>query len=223
MAFALNPQALTYLPLVLLAGAVILFFFTWIGAYPGGYPVYWQRGWQVVGGWFGTDLAGNAEFELQKSLEENRGFGPTTLAYFLVLLAAVILSASTLVVPRLPMILPALLQRILEWRPLLAAGTTLVALLFLILQMVMGFPLERAFAAIVDKDLKERREQAKTPEQVQRVEIKRGSELARFSVGYTGWLYLNLICLVGAMVAALLDFWLIRRGKRALPKMELLW
>ena len=93
---------------------------------------------------------------------------------------------------------PALRRGVLPHRPLIVGGLALLAFLFLTLQFLWGFP-------------------------AQHHAFPNDAEVMQALVYKTIWLRLTYAITVIALLAALGDFWLERRGKKPLPKLTMEW
>src|SRR5262249_18499654 len=102
-------------------------------------------------------------------------------------------------------------------------GVLLLAFLILVLQSAIGFSLESAAAAQADSSVESERASAKTPENLEKVNIKRGAELGRLSVHRTVWFRLAVLFNLLGVAAAGLELWLERRGSRPLPRLDVHW
>src|SRR5262249_6199530 len=63
--FSLVPDVLQWVAPGCLVFSVLMTFFSWNGAYPGGYGVYTQGGWGAAVGGFSTDPVGDEVFRLE--------------------------------------------------------------------------------------------------------------------------------------------------------------
>ena len=114
-----------------------------------------------------------------------------------------------------PSKLPPALYPLLPWRWGVVAALNLILLLFLVLQLVLGFSLENNFIAATDKEVaaaaKARKEATTTPE-ARKDAIDHG--IARQAVSRTVWLDLVVLFSILAVAGAALMFCLNRRGTR---------
>ena len=125
------------------------------------------------------------------------GHGNTLLVFYLLLLVvAVLLAIAAVVIPRLSIQLPAAVHQIMPWRSGIVGGLTLLAFLFLLLQLVVGLGVN-----IDDID--------GIPQEYRR--------------RTTFWLWLAFLVNLAAAVGITLDFWLAVRKSRPLPRIDVSW
>ena len=120
----------------------------------------------------------------------------TALGFFFLLffLAALLLSLACVIVPRLNIALPNWARSLWPWRSAIVAGVALLAFFFLLLQLLAWFDLEQANA-------------------------KEGYYL----VHRTLWLELAVLSLIVGVIGAALEFWLVLRKSRPLPRIDISW
>src|SRR5207302_10788932 len=94
--------------------------------------------------------------------------------YFLPVLIALVLALAPRAVTHGTLKLRPSVQQIWRWRMAILGAVLLLALLILLLQSSIGFGIERAVAAHVDAGLQAQREAAKTPEEVEVINIQSG-------------------------------------------------
>jgi hypothetical protein len=212
-----------------LAAAVILTFFPWDGAYPGGYGVYTQNAWQALFASFSYDLVGEKYLGAQPKIHDLIRASWWMLPYLLGLLAMVALAVIELVVPRLNRPLPEPIARLREQPPstrlAILAGLAGLTLISLLAQSVSRFGLERAIAATVEgePELQKLNDPSNTPEEQQRLNMLRAEKMGRFGVKHTLWLDLAVLAHILIVVSVGLEYWLYRRGDRPPPRVELRW
>jgi hypothetical protein len=202
---------------------LLLTFFPWVGAYPGGTGVYTQNAWQAMTGGFSTDPTGDAALgHREADLDKNAGFGGWMLLFILALVPALVLAVAELVLPHVRAPLPPAVRRVRDNRLSLLVLFTVLALVFLLLPMGFGFSLEKAAAEAV-KAAQPAPAEGATTAQRQEAEVKRGSQLASYALRRTAWLDLAFLALVVATAGAGLELWLTRRGDRPEPYVEVRW
>jgi hypothetical protein len=221
--FQLRPIVLPWTSAVALGLLLVLWFFPWVGTYPGGYSVYSQNAFQILGGGHSADPVGEKVLGKEDRLRENISGDWLLLLYFPAVLAALGLAVLSLVLGRKSARLPPAVQQIWPWRLAIIGVTAGLAFLILLLQLWMGFGLENGLAKIVDAGLENKRTAATTPEEKQRLEIERGSQLGSFVIERTSWYRLALLCHVVAVSAAGLEIWMARRGNKPLPQLQVDW
>jgi hypothetical protein len=101
--------------------------------------------------------------------------------------------------------------------PLLGA-VALGAFALLVIQMWMGFGLEAAAAAHVDRKQASEIADARTPQGREKATIQRGLEIDQYNFRHTLWLRLAVLGHVLLLTGVGLELWLVRRGNRPLPR-----
>ena len=221
--FQVRPSALPWITAISLGLLFISWFFSWVGSYPGGYRVYTQNTFEILGGGLSTDPVGDKVLRMDDQLRQNISVDLLLLLYFPAVLVALALAVAALVFRGdRSRLLPAL-QQIWPWRTMIIAATATFAFLILLLQLWIGFGLENGFAKVVNAKLEPKRAAATTPEEVQKFEIERGSELGRFVIERTWFFRLAILCHLVAIAAVAIDIWLARRGQRPLPQLQVEW
>src|SRR5205823_6397774 len=142
---------LQYVAPVALFLVLVLTCFAWTGVYPGGVPSAWQNAWQATyGGWsFDPDV-------IKKHVPFVPGSEPgwhfLLIFYLLLLLPTLLVTVGCLALAFVPHSkLPPAVYPILPWRWGIVAALNLILLLFLALQLVLGFSLEDNYIAAADK------------------------------------------------------------------------
>jgi hypothetical protein len=217
----INAEYLPWVAPIALGIAFLLLFFPWVGAYPGGYGVYTQRGIQALWGGFSLDPVGDKVLGLQKQIDDNiaANWFRMTL-YFLLILAALAIVIWPIVQARGGFRVPPGLEALKPWRSTLLVAILLVALVFLLMQFWSGFGLEEAITAPIDARLAKDQSAAQTQEEI---EIRRAQQLGALGLRRTAWLRWEVFFLLVALTAASLGLWLERRPDQPLPHAELHW
>ena len=219
----LRPRALPPIITVLVIVLFLLFFFPWTGVFPGGYGVYTQSGLYTMFGSRSTDEVG-VEALGDRAIDSNTiGANWLMIFYFLLMLAALVLTLAPFVVTQGTLKLPPALQRIWPWRLGLLGAALVLAFLILLLQTTIGFGIERAVDAHVDASLVQEGEAAKTPERQKILEIKRAMQIGQYAVHRTSWYRLAMLLHLAVLVAVGLELWLENRGSRPLPRADFHW
>jgi hypothetical protein len=221
---------LALIPPIALALVFVLLFFPWVGIYPGGYGIYTQNAFRALAGSYSSDSVGEEALTLDNKIHSEPTVSAETLVaipwsasmlfFVLCVLGALVLSFAPAVTSRAALRLPAVLEHVWPWRSALVAGLVLVGFLLLLLQLVVGFGLEKAAHTQVEKDLAADREKANTPEKLTIVDIRQGLEQARFSVRRTIWFDLAILCQFIALLAVGSELWIEHRGQRPLPQAQ---
>jgi hypothetical protein len=115
------------------------------------------------------------------------------MAYVFLLTLAVLLAVASVVIPRLSIQLPAGIQQIMPWRSGIVGGLTILAFVFLLLQIMVGFGEEVLSSEGVPQSLR------------------------------TVWLRLAFLVNLVAAVGTALEFWLAMRKARPLPRIDISW
>jgi hypothetical protein len=204
---------------------LVLLFFPWLSLSAGGRTIFSQSGLDVA-------FAGGAKNypdhpELQARLQEFFSIAPEprpaggwwTFLFLLVLLLGILAGVGAVVVDRLGV---AAARSLLRWRFPVLAGLSAAALLLLLLQMLVGFPLANQFQAQVEQDQQALRSRAnQADEGLERqarldwVEIQGGIKQSLLRYGLS--LRLALLLAVAACGAAVLGVRQQRRAAPALP------
>jgi hypothetical protein len=219
-----SPRVLQWIVPVCLILVFVLIFFPWVGIYMGGYSLITQSGWQAAFGDYSYDkdlTADKDPFTTMKEGKEERDAPGINLLliFFVIFMMLLVLVAIGLIVSNVvPGLLPPVVQK---WRWLLAGGVALLAFLFLILQLLIGFSLERKVVEKTDAEMKVRQEAAKTDGEKNQLAAARGYALSMLK--RTFWLRLAFTLYFLALFCTLLQIWVTRRANRPLPKVELVW
>jgi hypothetical protein len=222
--FQLRPNILPWVTAVSLGLIFLLWFFPWVGAYPGGYAVYTQNAFQIMVGTHSTDPVGEKVLKEEEGLRENVSAKLLLLLlYFPAALVALALAVAGLVFGTdQSRLLPAL-QQIWPYRLAISGALAALALFLLFLHAWLGFGLEDAAAKVADAKLAQKRSAATTPEENKKVEIERGRILGEFELERTFWYRLAFLCHLVAIIAVGLQIWLERRPGQPLPQLQVQW
>jgi hypothetical protein len=216
----ISPRVLRWVaPLAVLALFVFLFL-PWTGAYPGGYGVYTQNGFQTTWGGVSVDPVGAKALDSVQPYA-NVGANRLMLLYtLLVLLALVIILAPLALTPARAQVLPPVVRSLWRRRLELLSAVGLVALLVLLIQLRTDFGLEAAVAAGVDKHLAGELAAPGTPEEQKVARIHRGLQLGPYNLSRTLWPRLAVLGHVLLLAGLGLELWIRRRGARPLPRVD---
>jgi hypothetical protein len=218
----LDRRILPYIPVGALVLVFFLTFFPWVGSYPGGIGVLTQNAWQAA---FGSVTADTGITTFPVSPEDfHPGVSAWTLLALLTVLVALAIAVALVVMPRTQVKLPPQVQHYWPWRMLILAGVAALPLILLTLQMLVGFALETKASDEAGAAARERRAASKGEPAVRNAEVEEGMAVGRLGLHRTLALRLAYLCLLVAVLTALLEYWLDRRGaNRPLPRVELLW
>jgi hypothetical protein len=219
----LSPRAVPWIAPVCLVLLVVLLFFPWLAMSPGGVPVYSQSGWGAAFGSFWV----NPVWEKVNGFDSEKhqpGVSVLMIFYVLILillgLPAAVVSVLLTVAPQT---LPPVLQQLRPWRLALGAGIVLLCTVLLVLQLLVGFSLQNMLQTLANQQVESESQTARTPEEKEKVDLKRAHYLSQFNLRPTSWLRLAVCCHLLALAGLGLDFWLQRRGPRPLPRLDLSW
>jgi hypothetical protein len=220
--FTLDIRVLPYVAPVCVVLIFILQFFDWVGVYPGGrMAAATQSAWGAAFGsiWIDNDL----KEEAWKTKKEESSPSPSVLTIFYLLLFVLLalpVTIASVVIDRIPVKLPPGLQNIMPWRFGIVAGVNLIVFFFLLLQLAFGFSIESKYKEIV-KAAAPSTENMGTTHMKQ---IEAGRDMMLQALSTTTWLRLAVSLHLVAIIAALLMYWLERRGpSKPLPYLELRW
>ncbi len=212
----ISPRVLQWVPAVCVVLIFLLQWFTWVGVFPGGVAAYRQGAWSAA---FGTGEA-NLNVETIARVDPKGVDVSVPLIFYVILfLLDLVLTTAVAVIPfvQLPN-LPPVVKQMLPYRWGIVAVLNLVVLLFLVLQLFLGFGLESYWTAKVNKDIPAITE-GKT-DVVQVNQANRGIQLGFLE--RTGCLWLALVLHILAILAAALMYWISQRGEsRPVPKIEM--
>jgi hypothetical protein len=212
------------------ASLVLIFFLTffdWVGIYPGSVPAVWQSAWGAAFGTYGDDPDLQEFYRLEPDSKKKRldvSVSPLLILYLLpFFILALLLAIAVAVLPFLKLQLPPPVQQFLPWQWAALAGLNAILLLFLVLQMLLGFGLENSYKEWVENRLSTKKEKEPDTSKVRKeIDVQRGQYLQALS--RTIWLKLALLLQFIATVAAALVFWVEKRGPAApLPSIDVKW
>jgi uncharacterized protein YjbJ (UPF0337 family) len=216
----LSPRVLRWVAPVVVVALFVLLFFPWTGAFPGGYGVYTQNAYQTIWGGVSVDRVGTEALALAKPYDDV-GENRVMLFYTLLVLLALVLVLAPLALSAARVHgLPRIVRALWQWRLELLGAVAIAAFVLLIVQLCLGFGLEVAADARVDKNLASESSTARTPEERETATIHREVELGPFHFGRTLWLDLALLGHVLLLAGLGLEIWIKRRGLRPLPRLD---
>jgi hypothetical protein len=221
-ALYLQPAVVKWLTPVCLVVIFVLLFFPWVGYYAGDKMLVRQSGWGLAFGSFTEFRAKWLQQELLLTDNMPSMFAPLTLVYALLIALGFLAAVVLVVVAFIPV--PAV-EPYLPYRSLALGGLSILAFVFLLIQLVIGFPLERQVNRAADQTLEtalKAAEKAKNPNLAETAaQIERGYKAA--ALERSEWLrmvfFLNLL----AVVVSLTEFWLERRLGQPMPRVVFEW
>jgi hypothetical protein len=234
-ALTLSPKVMPWVSVGAWFLVFVLFFFPWVGLYPGGNYVYTQGPLSVAVGGASIDkdwvnYIRTADPTVSGFMLATKGDGKPEpvlpggsiiLGFFIFFFfwVAFLLAIVSAVWPLVQVKLPPVVEQLRPWRWAITAGLSLLAFFLLALQLLTGFGLEdtvaeRARAAVKEKypDQQQSFLDLAIAERVSAVNPQR-----TFALRLAFWLSLL------ATVAAGLQFWLDFRGQRPLPQLAVHW
>lgn len=216
-----SPRVLPWIAPACLLLVFFLQFFNWVGLYPGGIPADTQNAWQAAFGLWTPDADVEPLLPALKDKETQPGASVLTIFYLLLFFPVLAVTVASVVITMIHVKLPPGVEKILPWRWGIVAAANLVLLLFLGLQVLLGFSLDSRYGEWVDKKVKGDSTEAKNTVQKKKEEVDRGHYLE--ALCHTIWLRLVIVLHLVAIISAALMFWIAQRGThRPMPKLELL-
>jgi hypothetical protein len=222
----LHPAAVKWVAPACFVLLFVLLFFSWVGIYVGSEMLARQSGWGLAFGLAPTESRAN--WLKEKILLTERLpslFTVLTLIYAVLIVAGVVAAIALVVAPFKPV--PAI-ERFLPWRSLVMGGLSILAFLFLITQLLTGFPLEREVRKAADQNYEAAVRKAKEIQETAEREVKLREaadwrQLQEAMLQRRGWLWLVVALNLLAVLASLTDFWLERRVGRPPPRFVFEW
>jgi hypothetical protein len=221
--FGLNHLVVPWIAPACLALVFFLWFFPWVGLYPGDYSAYTQTPFQAIVGSFSFDPVAEKVMKMEEQIRSAIHLSGLSLLQLVILLAALVLAVVPFVSGKMNIAFPPVVQHLLQWRVQILAATCGVLFLLLLWQTRSGFGLENAATYPIDERFKESLNAARTPEDAQQLAIRRGLELGKLNIQHTAWLSLAGFLVIVAAGSALLEMWLARRGGKPLPLVQVHW
>ena len=131
---------------LLLAFVLTLPFFNWVGMYPSGIPALTQSGFGMAFNSYDINEVWKANYKkyLEPVTKDGPGIGLPSIFYVLVLIPAFLVALGGAIVhlKMVPVQLPPSVEPFMGYRPLLIVGLAGLALVLLVLQLIVGLPLE---------------------------------------------------------------------------------
>ena len=217
------PGWVVWLSVAGLTVAFLASLFPWAGSYPGGVRVYSQTPWQAAVGGFTTALLPAELTTDEAALTAAVRFSGWVLAYLPLLLAGLLLAWADRLVPAAVLAAPP--PRFKRVTPLAAhrttilAGVALLTLVFVALQSVTGFGLERAATAAAAAKYANEYKAADTPNKQTVAKVLAGVEENRLGMQSTTARDVALLAHLVAAGGAVGLWWLHRRGDKPLPRL----
>jgi hypothetical protein len=202
---------------------LILTFFPWQAAAPGGYTIFTQSAWGVIGGSFSESIIGNDFVEKRAALLNKHGrFNVFMLLYLLGLLLTAALALGDKFMPK-TVVLPDVVRPIWAQRQRLVSGLCAALFLLLVLQCLLGFGLESAAVRAADEAVPPPTGPDGAPpsaKQIQTRDLNHALEVNSYGIRRTWWFHLAALAQLIAVVGVGLMQWLDTRGVKAEPWAE---
>lgn len=219
----INRKLCEWLVPIALTLAFFLTFFKWAGLYPGGYSAYTQNAWQALFADFSVDPVAEKAMDLEKSLNEQVHSSWWLLPYLPLLMLAVLLSWAEPIIRTFQLKLPAVVEQNWKYRQAAISGCAGATLFFLLIQCVSGLGIQRAANAKVEATFKSQIDGAKTPEEVQKVEMEMAEKRGGYSAHTTLALKLAVLVHFLAVIGIAGDTLLAHRGNKPPPGIGVMW
>lgn len=212
-----------WLPVVSLTVALIsVLFFSWVGAYPGGYRAFTQSPLQALFASFDKNqmaILGEAEKDLEVAIKSNW----LMLPFLLGLIAATALAWLERIFPNPTLTtVPAILGWLVKFHPrrhLMLTALSGLCLALMLGQCWRGFGLQNAVKTVAAAKFAKEDEAADNSAKKQEVPIKIGQEIGKFCLADTLASDVGMTALVLALEGFLFRWWLDRRGKTTPPRL----
>ena len=221
----LKPQVLPYIPPGALLLIFFLTFFSWVGSFPGRVVFAKQNAWQAAFNSYSSDLdyetkdkAGNSSNVITSVLAKP-GVSALTVFWLLAFLPLLALAIAVALLPRLQVKLPPAVQRYWPSRMLIIAAVALIPLFLMVVQDIVGFPLEDT---IIQKAKSKVGDFADEDKKLH--EFQEGVAISGYALQHTNVYRLVFFLLLLTIFTALLEYWIEKRGpNKPLPRIDLLW
>ena len=208
------------------AALTLVFFLTmlpWNGIYLAGNAAYTQNAWQCAFGSVSYDSVGEQLMQFNAELDRRVHANLWLVPYLMLLFPALVLAWAGPIVEVAKVKLPPGLEPYWKFQPLILAGVLGVMFLFLLAQCLTGFGIQQGVDQYVEEMFKERRGYAKTPEQIQTLEMEIDSKRGSLRVKTTPWLRLAILFHLVGTLAAASEYGLAWRGTKPPPRVAAMW
>ena len=226
----ISDRILRWAPPASLILIVLLLFFPWVGVYPGGITAVSQNAFQAVWGGYSDDLDMKSTFPMITEDEAKKDRGVSNVPGWNVLMLfyifplfplALLVTVAVAALPFIKVPLPPQVQQVMPWRWAIVAGANAVLLLFLGLQLLLGFSLESNAKAWMETRPSVQ-VNAQNNEQKKKAEVRHGEMLEWLQ--RTIWLRMVVFLHLLATATAALVYWIEKRGPSLpLPRIDVSW
>lgn len=225
----ISPRVLQWIAPAALLFVFILTFFSWVGDYPGGFPVTTQSAWGAgFGGWTSdgnvaqlsppVEVGGEA-VPFVNARDRKPGASVLTIFYLLLLIPTLLVVIASVVLPFTEERLPRQVRDLMPWRQALALVLTLLTFLPFLGQLVAGYAIESKAREVANKKIDAARAGEREPSTKELLD--EAVFLDRFR--WTNWLRAAFLLHLLAVVCLALEFWIVTRRGRPLPRAQLQW
>lgn len=221
--FTFKADYVLWVPGIALFVAFLLTFFRWAGLYPADYPAYTQNAWQALTAGLSKDPVAEDYFKLETDLRNRLESNWWLLPYFPFLFLAMVLALAGPILKVAKWKLPASLEKVWSYRPALVGVLSILLFFLLVIQWSSGFGINRAVVRDAQIKHNTEREEANTPEKVQRWEMKVASEWGGRHPETTIWVRFAVLAHLIAVIGAVIEGLFLVRGNRTPPKVGLEW
>lgn len=229
--FSISPEIIQWAAPICLGLCVLLTFFSWNGAFPGGHAVYTQGPWRAMVGSISIDNRGEQVLKMnptnppegQPRLKDQVSGNLLMLLYIPLLLGTFALAVFFTLLRTLPVRVPANLMSLVPYRMLLVAALGIVISLMLLYQAARGFGLQNALETRALAEAKQQLGEYPTDDTIVAREIEEGMLLGKWNVRQTTALHLVFLLQIVAVLAAAASFVMMRRTDKPAPRIEVMW
>lgn len=186
-----------------------------------------QSAWQAAFGlepWLDPDIGTEAPFvkkEGDKKKVDQIPVSVPLLFYLLLIVPLTVVSLLAVVLTAFPNLAPPAVRLVVPWRWLITAGLTLLTLLLLGLQMLVGFGLESKVAEIAEKRIHSDVQAAKDEPTRKTLLLRQAEEVGGLRRSFIPGLVLVLHII--ALLSCVVVWWLDSRPTQPLPRIDGLW
>lgn len=226
----LSGRVLQWVPPAALFVILVFTIFPWVTTTGG---IVSQNAWQAAFASYSVDEDFKNGWPFRNEKAEEPGVKVLLLLYVLLLPIVLLLAIGAAVFTLVPSLPPGL-QGFLRWRWLIVGGVALLMFLFLMLQLMIGFSMHnRINDGFYKQDAelaKAQRELAlklegKAREEALKMErkIAKQRELVHDIMKRTFWLRAAFFLHLVAVICAAIVFWNDLRGRKPMPRIDLVW
>lgn len=220
---ALNRKICEWLTPICFTLVFILSFVNWVGLYPGGYSGYTQNGWQSLCAMMSVNPVSELELNMEAKLNERLYSTWWLLPYVIFMIIGLILAWADRILKMMHAKLPPIVEIFWRYQPAILAACAGVTLFMIVIQSLSGFGVEKAATNLAEHELREDKAKAKTPEQIQRVEMRIDAIRGVFHPETTIWLRFAILFHVLALAGIVGETVLIHRGSKPPPRIGVMW